>query len=95
MRYAQMSLDTKRAEIKKLQDRARQHEEALKRSEVRGALRASGLSRRAHAQQQHSGATQAQCAGSSGVLASKRTCMHVKHTLHENGGRPCSHAGYA
>lgn len=31
----QMSLDTKRAEIQKLQDRARQREEALKRSEVR------------------------------------------------------------
>jgi hypothetical protein len=32
----QMSLDTKRAEIRKLEERARQREEALKKSEVRG-----------------------------------------------------------
>lgn len=33
--WLQMSLDTKRAEIRKLEERARQREEALKKSEVR------------------------------------------------------------
>lgn len=32
--HLQMSLDTKRAEIRKLEERARQREEALKKSEV-------------------------------------------------------------
>jgi hypothetical protein len=32
--FLQMSLDTKRAEIRKLEERARQREEALKKSEV-------------------------------------------------------------